>query len=106
METCRRDQADRREPPLDRLYFVLDGEIALEKSGKRIAIEPGIFIGEVAFLLGRPASATVIVGPGARYVVWETGHLRRLLLRAPSLSIALSSALNRDMATKVARANG
>lgn len=92
--------------PLERLYFVLEGDIAIDKSGKRIAIAPGIFIGEVAFLLSRPASATVIVAPGTRYVVWDTVPLRRLLIRAPSLSIALSSALNRDMAAKVARASG
>lgn len=91
---------------LAHLYFVLDGDIAIEKAGKRIAVTPGIFIGEVAFLLAGPASATVIVGPGTRYVVWETVPLRRLLLRAPSLSIALSSALNRDMAVKVAHASG
>ena len=60
----------------------------------------------MAFLTSRPASATVTVTPGTRYVVWEMTALRRLLFRTPSLHIAVSSALNRDMAVKVARAAG
>jgi hypothetical protein len=88
---------------LEKLYFVLDGEISIEKVGRTTGVEAGIFIGEVAFLLTQPASATVTVGPRARYVAWDAGALRRLLLRAPSLRIAFNAALNRDMAAKVAR---
>ncbi len=80
--------------PLSRLYYVLDGDITVEKSGRRIPLEPHTFIGEVAFLASRPASATVTVAPGARYVVWEAAALRRLQLRAPSLGMALAAALN------------
>lgn len=97
----------RENQPLDRLYYVLDGGLVLEKGGNPpVAIDPGIFIGEVAFLLTRTASATVTVAAGGRYVVWDAGSLRRLLLRAPSLRIAFNAALNRDMAAKVARASG
>jgi hypothetical protein len=90
--------------PLDRLYFILDGDVTIEKLGRAHNIDSGVFIGEVAFLLAQPASATVTVAPAARYVVWEAGMLRRLLLRAPTLRIAFNAALNRDMAAKVARA--
>ena len=90
--------------PLDRLYFIIDGRITIEKAGKHIEVDPGVFIGEVAFLLARPASATVTVAAGARFIVWESAALRRLLVRAPSLRIALDAALNRDLAAKVARA--
>lgn len=89
---------------LENLYFVLDGGITIDKSGRSTPIEAGVFIGEVSFLLTQPASATVTVAPQARYVVWDAGALRRLLLRAPSLRIAFNAALNRDMALKVARA--
>ncbi len=90
--------------PVDRIYFVLAGDIAIEKAGRPISIGPLTFIGEVAFLLSRPASATVRVGPGARYVSWDSVSLRRLLVRVPALRIAFDGALNRDMALKVARA--
>ncbi len=89
---------------LDSLFFVLNGAVTIEKSGRLTNVEAGVFIGEVAFLLAQPASATVTVAPQSRYVVWESATLRRLLLRAPSLRIAFNAALNRDMAAKVARA--
>lgn len=91
--------------PLDRLHYVLDGNILVDMAGRAPAtIAPRTFIGEVAFLLTRSASATVTVAAGARYITWERAALRRLQIRAPSLAIALSAALNKDMAAKVARA--
>jgi hypothetical protein len=89
---------------VENLYFLLDGAATIEKAGRAIPIDAGVFIGEVAFLLTQPASATVTVEPHTRYVVWDAGVLRRLLIRSPSLRIAFNAALNRDMAAKVARA--
>jgi CRP-like cAMP-binding protein len=90
--------------PLENLYYVLDGDIAIDKAGSAPrTIAPRTFIGEVAFLLPQPASATVTVGAGARYVSWDGAELRRQQVRAPSLAFALSAALNKDMAAKVAR---
>ena len=90
--------------PLAELHYVLDGQIAVEKSGSAPRqLGPHTFIGEVAFLLHQPASATVTVSAGARYVTWDRAALCREQLRAPSLAVALSAALNRDMAAKVAR---
>lgn len=86
------------------LAYVVDGTIAIEKAGKEFELAPPAFIGEVAFLTERPASATVALAAGSRYVTWDMSALRRLLLRAPSLRIGLAAALNRDMAEKVARA--
>jgi hypothetical protein len=89
---------------LDKLYYVLDGDIAVQKSGSAPRlIGPHAFIGEVAFLLLQPASATVTVAAGARYVTWDRAALCEQQLRVPSLAIALSAALNKDMAAKVAR---
>lgn len=89
---------------LDRLYYVLDGTVKVSKGGNPpFEVSSGVFIGEVAFLLTRTASATVTIAPGTRYVVWDAAALRRLLIRAPSLRIAFNAALNRDMAAKVAR---
>jgi len=90
--------------PLGRLTYVLDGGIAIDKAGHSFTVEPPTFIGEVAFLTDRPATATVTLSPGARYVTWDMGRLRRLLVREPSLRIGLGAALNRDMAEKVAKA--
>jgi CRP-like cAMP-binding protein len=90
--------------PVECLYFILDGSATIEKAGRSTSVDAGVFIGEIAFLLTQPASATVTVASESRYVVWDAGALRRLLMRSPSLRIAFNAALNRDMATKVARA--
>lgn len=90
--------------PLHQLAYVVDGAITIEKAGHSFMMEPPAFIGEVAFLIDRPASATVTLAPGTRYVTWDASQLRRLLLRSPALRIGLGAAFNRDMAAKVARA--
>jgi hypothetical protein len=90
--------------PLGELTYVLEGTVTVEKGGTRFPLVPPAFVGEVAFVTHRPASATVRLSPGARYVTWEMGTLQRLLLRAPSLRIGLGAAFNRDMAEKVAKA--
>jgi hypothetical protein len=94
----------RENETLAHLYYVLDGAIDIAKAGHNFSIRPETFIGEVAFLLKRPASATVTLAAGTRYIAWDIGALRRLMMRAPSLAVALATALNRDMAEKVARA--
>ena len=91
------------ERPLAELAYVIEGAVTIDKGGTRIVLDPPAFVGEVAFVTHRPASATVTLAAGARYVTWEIGALRRLLLGAPSLGIGLGAALNRDMAEKVAR---
>ena len=90
--------------PLHRLAYVIDGRITVEKAGHSFTIAPPAFIGEVAFLIDRPASATVTLAAGARYVSWDMAVLRKVLLRSPALRIGLGAAFNRDMAEKVARA--
>jgi CRP-like cAMP-binding protein len=90
--------------PLHQLAYVIDGRITVEKAGHSFAITPPTFIGEVAFLIDRPASATVTLSAGARYVTWDMKRLRHVLLRSPALRIGLGAAFNRDMAEKVARA--
>ena len=90
--------------PLHRLAYVIDGTVTVEKAGHAFTITSPTFIGEVAFLIDRPASATVTLSAGARYVTWDMKRLRQVLLRSPALRIGLGAAFNRDMAAKVARA--
>lgn len=88
---------------LDRLFYVLEGDIDIAKSGRSIHSHAGVFIGEIAFLRDRPATATVKVGEGAHYFEWRKADLRRLFGKNPDLRSAFSSLLNADMAEKVAR---
>lgn len=85
------------------LYFVLDGNITIDKSGRKFVVKPGVFIGEVSWLLDTPASASVLVESNAKYVAWDALGLRKIFTRNPALRIAFEGLMNRDMAKKVAR---
>ena len=90
--------------PMDRLYFVLDGNISVEKSGRRAFSDSRTFIGEVAFLLASPSPATVTLEQGCSYFVWNVKPLHRLLQGKPALQSALSAVMNKKLACKVATA--
>ena len=86
------------------LFFILDGDIEVSKRGRSLSLAAGVFIGEIGFLLDRPASATVKVKSGARYVEWSREALSALLKEYPALKTALDARLSIDLATKVAAA--
>lgn len=89
--------------PLGCLYFVLDGDVTIIKAGIATTLPAkGVFIGEVAFLAGVPASATVTLAPGSEYLVWQVPELQGLIKRLPDLGNALIAHLSEDMARKVA----
>lgn len=88
--------------PLDRLYFVVDGPLTVDKDGSAVQIGGGIFIGEIAYLTGQPASATVRLGAGARYLSWRRADLERMTRRSPGFHNALVQRINADLAAKVA----
>ncbi len=92
--------------PVRSLYFVLEGGIDIVKGGKAFSSRPGIFIGEVAFLLNTPASATVFLAPGAKYIEWPAEPLRKLLERTPSLENTMEQLFNQMLARKVAQSWG
>ena len=94
----------REHEPLHELYFVTDGKVTIEKGGHRMVSEAKTFIGEIAFLLSRPATATVTLEPGCHYAVWNSKSLHNVLNGNPSLKTALGAALNRKLAEKVAQA--
>ena len=86
----------------DALHYVTQGTIEIEKRGRRFSVPPQTFLGEIAFLLDQPASATTRVEKGGRYVSWKNEDLRQLERRHPALRSALERLVNRDLARKVA----
>lgn len=84
------------------LYFVLEGDMEVSKQGRSLSLAAGVFIGEIGFLLNRPASATVKVKSGTRYVEWSREGLSSLLNKYPALKTALDARLSIDLAAKVA----
>ncbi len=89
-----------RIPP--HLWLIVSGKVMVTKGSSSFEIAGPTFIGEIAFMTGEPASATVEALPGAHYVTWRTGDLRRLLEKHERLATAFSATMARDMAKKVA----
>jgi hypothetical protein len=88
---------------LSRLYYILEGEVDIEKSGRQIEVKPELFIGEIAYLLQKPATATVKLKPGALFIEWEHAALQKAFAKQEGLKHALSALLSTDLAGKVAR---
>lgn len=90
--------------PIEHLYYVLEGEIVIEKDGRAIDYKAPLFVGEIAFLRHVPPTATVRVKPGALYVTWSHDSLTRAQLKHDSVRTAISAMLNSDLADKLSRA--
>lgn len=88
---------------LDKLYYVLTGKVMIAKPRKKISVEPKLFIGELAFLRKRPATATVTVPADALYMSWEHADLEKLFQRDEELKTAMLLLIGRDVAEKMAK---
>jgi hypothetical protein len=86
----------------DHLYFIVRGSVEVAKAGRQFQLGSGVFIGEIAFLNGSGASATVTAEAGTRLVAWPSETLRTYLDKAPTLRNALLRAMSADLAAKVA----
>lgn len=88
---------------LTQLHYVLNGTIEVLKANRTIAVEPNLFIGELAYMRKRPATATVIVSGDAHYVSWSHEDLETLFKRNDDLRTAMTLLMGRDVAEKMAK---
>ena len=84
------------------LFLTMTGGFRLEKDTQTAELGPGNFLGEISFLLGGGATATVVATPGSRYVAWELTALRAMMAKEPVMENAISVLLNKDIARKLA----
>jgi Cyclic nucleotide-binding domain len=89
---------------LDRLFYVLKGDVEVDKGGRLIKVEPAVFIGELAYLRKKPATATVRAKAGAVFVSWPHAALENVTRKDEGLAAVLGKLLSNDLAEKVARA--
>jgi len=90
--------------PVAHLVLICDGQASVEVGGETIAnLHGGTFVGEMAFLSGNPASATVTVARQTRAFVFNTGKLEALARENRSVAGDLYRAIGRDLARKLAR---
>ena len=87
------------------LHYVLEGQVDVNKSGKVFPLGPHAFVGELAFLREKPATATVHARAGALLVSWQSEHLRALFKDDPGIQQVMTGILSADMAEKIARAD-
>jgi hypothetical protein len=89
-----------------RLLYVADGIVKIEHGGRVVAIcGPGDYIGELSYLSGNAASATAVVVKPVRVLSFEQSRLAAAIKVDVPLRRALESALNRNLAGKLVRAN-
>jgi hypothetical protein len=89
---------------LQRLHYVVSGDVEITKSGRNIPVSGKLFIGEIAYLQRVPASATVVAKPGCTYISWSHDDLAKLTTKHEGLKQSLGNLLSADLAMKVARA--
>jgi CRP-like cAMP-binding protein len=87
----------------ERLYFIIDGEALIARDDKEFLVGPNVFIGELAYLIKKAATATVKLTDKAVGISWKTSRLTKLLASNPQMKIAFDGLLNQDLAAKLAK---
>ncbi len=91
-----------QDKPIDELIVIYNGEVAVEKNGAEVVrLRDGTWIGEMSYLQGGNASATVRVMRTTRYMAWPKGALTQLLKRNPTMDVAMQSVLSSDLIQKL-----
>ena len=86
----------------DRLFYVLSGEVTIDKDGDRFSAGPQVFVGEISMILGTAASASVFLEKGAEIMEWDRSALFKEMAAKDSFRIAVEAIIGKDMAQKVA----
>ncbi len=96
----------RENEPLDRLFFICDGRVRVTIAGRDVSrLERGNFVGEVAFLTERPATATVVSESDVRALVFERGKLNRFFSDETEVAGLIYQLMGRELANKIKVSN-
>lgn len=85
----------------DKLYFLETDHFYIRKKGTEYTASGPAFAGEIMFLQGGVASATVAVPQGATYVEWDASALHWAMKKSRPLDNALVARFGQDLADKV-----
>jgi hypothetical protein len=89
---------------LNEVMMIYNGLLAVEVKGeKKAELQDGHFIGEVSFISGGAATATVRAIEPTRYIAWPKQEIDGLLARNPSMHIAMQGMLTIDLSKKLTR---
>ena len=88
--------------PVDGLRLLFSGEVNVERDGREIgSARDGALVGEMSFIQGGDASATVTTTVPCRYIFWPEKALRGLLRRNPNIDIAMKHVFSLDLTRKL-----
>lgn len=95
----------RQDQPQSELALIYNGEVRVERDGAEVARgRDGMLIGEMSYIRGGAANATVTTERPTRYLVWPQRALRALLRRNPTMDVAMQSVFNVDLVRKMSGA--
>ncbi len=87
---------------VDRIHFINNGRAIVASQGKFLhEIEAGSFVGEMEFLAGGPAVATVTAISPMRYISWQKEDLEQLLTQNPEMASAIQTLFSTDVVKKL-----
>jgi hypothetical protein len=92
--------------PLSKLYFICTGNVDVTIAGRAVSnLGHGSFIGEVAFLTGKLATATVVTNTPVRALIFDAGELAVLFKNESEVAGIVYQLLGRQLAHKMRVSN-
>ena len=92
--------------PLERIFFICSGRVKVTIASREVShLERGNFVGEVAFLTERPATATVIAEGPVRALAFERGKLTQFFHKEAEVAGLIYQLLGRELAHKIKVSN-
>lgn len=91
---------------LEKLYFICDGRVSVTISGRAVSqLEEGNFVGEVAFLTERPATATVVAETPLRALAFDRDTLKQFFKNETEVAGLIYQLIGRELAHKIKVSN-
>ncbi len=88
------------------LKFMVSGRARVERNNRPLSVVgPGDFLGEMSYLTGKTASASVITEEPTRYLAFDRENLRVYLEKNPEVRHALEASFNRNLVDKLVKTN-
>ncbi|MGH6734586.1 MAG: Crp/Fnr family transcriptional regulator [Methyloceanibacter sp.] len=92
--------------PLEHLFFICAGRVKVAIGGREVSqLKAGNFVGEVAFLTDRPATATVTAGKGVRVLDFEQDKLNHFFAHETEVAGLIYQLIGRELANKIKVSN-
>jgi hypothetical protein len=91
---------------LETLFFICAGHLNVTVAGRKVAhLEKGNFVGEIAFLTEKPATATVVADDNVRALVFDRAELNRFFRSETEVAGLIYQLLGRELAHKIKVSN-